>query len=116
MQIGGADYRQLQRVLAGMAVHPNVGAYMLIGLGCEVNQIADLIDVILSLAEAKNSARPAEISRRSPHPPLGGGGALGNAAQNGTARTIPTFAIQASAGRAEQSRPASRPWRNCCHK
>ncbi len=43
MQIGGADYRQLQRVLAGMAQHPNVGAYVLVGLGCEVNQLVDLI-------------------------------------------------------------------------
>ena len=39
-QVGGADHRQLQRVLAGMALHPNVGAYVLIGLGCEVNQIS----------------------------------------------------------------------------
>jgi altronate hydrolase len=45
-QVGGADHRQLQRVLAGMAVHPNVGAYVLIGLGCEVNQISDLIEYI----------------------------------------------------------------------
>lgn len=36
--LGGADYVQLQRTLAGMANHPNVGAYLLSGLGCEVNQ------------------------------------------------------------------------------
>jgi altronate hydrolase len=42
-QVGGADHQQLQRVLAGMALHPNVGAYVLIGLGCEVNQISDLV-------------------------------------------------------------------------
>jgi altronate hydrolase len=29
-----------------MALHPNVGAYVLIGLGCEVNQISDLIKCI----------------------------------------------------------------------
>jgi altronate hydrolase len=45
-QVGGAEHRQLQRVLAGMALHPNVGAYVLIGLGCEVNQISDLVSVI----------------------------------------------------------------------
>ncbi|MCS1411859.1 MAG: Galactarate dehydratase (L-threo-forming) [Verrucomicrobia subdivision 3 bacterium] len=33
----------LQRVLAGMARHPNVGGYVMIGLGCEVNQISHLI-------------------------------------------------------------------------
>ena len=35
---GSADYEQLQRTLSGMADHPNVGAYLLAGLGCEVNQ------------------------------------------------------------------------------
>ncbi len=33
----------LQRVLAGMARHPNVGGYVMIGLGCEVNQLSHLI-------------------------------------------------------------------------
>jgi altronate hydrolase len=33
----------LQRVLAGMAVHPNIAGYILVGLGCEVNQIPHLI-------------------------------------------------------------------------
>ena len=36
--MGSADYHQLQRTLSGMADHPNVGAYLLAGLGCEVNQ------------------------------------------------------------------------------
>jgi len=34
----GADYQQLQRTLSGMAMHPNVGAYLVAGLGCETNQ------------------------------------------------------------------------------
>lgn len=38
MHLGGADYAQLQRTLGGMATHPNVGGYLLAGLGCEVNQ------------------------------------------------------------------------------
>lgn len=33
----------LQRVLAGLARHPNIGAYLLIGLGCETNQAEALI-------------------------------------------------------------------------
>jgi altronate hydrolase len=33
----------LQRVLAGLARHPNIGAYVMIGLGCEVNQIEFLV-------------------------------------------------------------------------
>lgn len=42
-RVGGADYVLLQRVLAGMARHPNVAACVLVGLGCEANQMADLI-------------------------------------------------------------------------
>lgn len=41
---GGEDYRILQRTLAGMAEHVNVGAYLLVGLGCEMNQVSDLVD------------------------------------------------------------------------
>jgi altronate dehydratase len=41
---GQPDYDILQRTLAGMADHPNVGAAILVGLGCEGNQLADLVD------------------------------------------------------------------------
>jgi altronate hydrolase len=40
----GEDHMALQRVLAGYAKHPNVGAYILVGLGCEVNQAAVMVD------------------------------------------------------------------------
>lgn len=43
-RVGGPDYVLLQRTLAGIAANPNVGAYIIIGLGCEANQISDLID------------------------------------------------------------------------
>ncbi len=32
-------YQLLQRVLAGVARHPNISGYVMIGLGCEVNQV-----------------------------------------------------------------------------
>src|SRR5262249_46974594 len=35
----GPDKVQLQRTLAGVLDHPNVSAALIIGLGCEVNQI-----------------------------------------------------------------------------
>ena len=35
--------RLLQRVLAGIARHPNIAGYVLIGLGCEVNQTERLV-------------------------------------------------------------------------
>lgn len=43
MRLGSEALAQLQLVLAGMAVHPNIGAYLFIGLGCESNQLQELI-------------------------------------------------------------------------
>src|SRR6185436_2221734 len=40
----GEYHQALQRGLAGYAKHPNVAAYIVIGLGCEVNQAAAMID------------------------------------------------------------------------
>ncbi|MCP4514288.1 MAG: altronate dehydratase, partial [Delftia sp.] len=37
------QYTLLQRTLAGAARHPNVGAYVLVGLGCESNQVSELM-------------------------------------------------------------------------
>ncbi len=44
MQYDGADHNQLDRTLAGFAKHPNVSAYILIGLGCETGQAIHLIE------------------------------------------------------------------------
>jgi len=35
----GADTEQLERTLAGLMLHPNVAGAVLVGLGCEVNQV-----------------------------------------------------------------------------
>ncbi len=43
MQFGGLAHTMLNRVLAGMARHPNIGAYLLIGLGCEQADISYLL-------------------------------------------------------------------------
>jgi altronate hydrolase len=40
----GPVHRLLQRTLAGFARHPNVGAAIFVGLGCEVNQIQGLLE------------------------------------------------------------------------
>jgi altronate hydrolase len=40
---GGPVYTLLQRTLAGFAGHPNVAASLIIGLGCEVNQVEELL-------------------------------------------------------------------------
>ncbi len=44
MQYEGPDHQQLERTLAGFARHPNVAAYILVGLGCEIAQAAHLIE------------------------------------------------------------------------
>jgi altronate hydrolase len=63
-QMGGADHRQLRRTLAGFADHPNVGAYMLVGLGCEVNQP-------IELAREEGLIEVDELTgRRSDAPPI----------------------------------------------
>lgn len=43
MQYGGEDHKQLARTLAGFAQHPNVGAYLIIGLGCETGTTGFLL-------------------------------------------------------------------------
>jgi altronate hydrolase len=44
MRYGGPDHNQLDRTLAGFARHPNVAAYILVGLGCETGQAIHLIE------------------------------------------------------------------------
>jgi altronate hydrolase len=44
IQYDGPDHHQLDRTLAGFAKHPNVTAYLLVGLGCETGQAVHLIE------------------------------------------------------------------------
>jgi altronate hydrolase len=44
MQYGGEDHIQLNRTLAGFAKHANIGAYLIVGLGCETGQGSFLAD------------------------------------------------------------------------
>jgi altronate hydrolase len=44
MQFGGLKHQMLNRVLAGIARHPNIGAYLLIGLGCEQGAMGYLLE------------------------------------------------------------------------
>ncbi|MFZ0214980.1 MAG: altronate dehydratase family protein [Candidatus Dormiibacterota bacterium] len=41
---GSADVDVLQRTMAGIVDHPNVAAYVILSLGCEVNQPDEMID------------------------------------------------------------------------
>ena len=42
MQYGGDDHRQRARTLAGFARHPNIAAYLVLGLGCETGNASFL--------------------------------------------------------------------------
>lgn len=44
MQYGGEHHAVLNRTLGGIARHPNIGGYLLIGLGCEQATLGYLID------------------------------------------------------------------------
>ena len=60
MQYEGPDHRQLERTLAGFAKHPNVGGYILIGLGCEILQASHLVDTegLIQLGGSKKAGPP----------------------------------------------------------
>ena len=53
----GEPQQILQRVLAGVARHPNISGYVMIGLGCEVNQV----DAIRK-AHKLDELRPSETT------------------------------------------------------
>ena len=59
MQYDGPDHHQLDRTLAGFARHPNVAAYILVGLGCETGQAIHLIE-----GERLDPAQRLAASRR----------------------------------------------------
>ncbi|GLV54770.1 galactarate dehydratase [Dictyobacter sp. S3.2.2.5] len=66
MRTGSAAVEQLQRVLAGMALHPNVGAYLLVGLGCESNQLQEMIQA-MRLDDAQQWKQPHFLTLQENH-------------------------------------------------
>jgi arabinonate dehydratase len=56
----GPDTGQLRRTLAGVLAHPNVGAAIILGLGCEVNQISHYLG-----PNAPRSSRLAGLTLQS---------------------------------------------------
>jgi altronate hydrolase len=63
----GPDHQILERVLAGFANHPNVAAYVIVGLGCEVGYAQHLVEtqdlVTLRGPGAIKSAKPGHRPR-----------------------------------------------------
>jgi altronate hydrolase len=62
MPTRGKDHIQLERVLAGFANHPNVAACVLVGLGCEVSQARELVE-IHDLGSRNGSNKPKRRPR-----------------------------------------------------
>jgi len=58
---GARDMQILFRVLSGMVHHPNVGAVVLIGLGCEISNTKSLVPFI------ENAGKPLEIFNVQEH-------------------------------------------------
>jgi altronate hydrolase len=77
----GLDHQILERVLAGFANHPNVAAYVIVGLGCEVGFAQHLVDTQDLVTLAVPGANGAG---RAPHRPR----MLNIQEQGGITRTV----------------------------
>ncbi|MGD9720339.1 MAG: UxaA family hydrolase [Pirellulales bacterium] len=64
MQFGGEGHATLNRVLGGIARHPNIGGYVLIGLGCETASLGYLLDdqKLVQIGGAPAARRPPVLS------------------------------------------------------
>jgi altronate hydrolase len=66
MQFGGEGHAALNRVMGGIARHPNIAGYLLIGLGCETATTGYLLDqeklVQISGVESGQPKRPLVLS------------------------------------------------------
>src|SRR5262245_24487572 len=83
----GPDHQILERVLAGFANHPNVAAYVIVGLGCEVGFAQHLVDSqdLVTLCVPGSNGAP----RSAPRPRV-----LNIQEQGGITRTVEA-AVQA---------------------
>jgi altronate hydrolase len=82
----GDEYHQiLTRVLGGMARHPNIGGYVLIGLGCESNTIGHLIEdqKLVQINGQAQGLQPLGLQHTASRPPV-----LVMQDLGGTAKTI----------------------------
>lgn len=60
-EYGGTDHHMLSRTLAGFAEHANIGAYLIVGLGCETAQasfLAEEYNLVQLNASGANSKKP----------------------------------------------------------
>ncbi len=62
------DHAQLDRTLAGIARHPNIGGYILVGLGCEIGQASHLIESqkLVQVEGLRSASESAPVTDRAP--------------------------------------------------
>ena len=73
MPFGGLKHEMLNRVMAGMARHPNIGAYLLIGLGCEQGAMGYLVQsqrLVQIDTERDGASSRAGAANRNGAPPV----------------------------------------------
>jgi altronate hydrolase len=65
MQYAGPGHQMLNRVLGGMAKHPNIGGYLLIGLGCEQGAMGYLLEDqhLVQIEGSNGRAANAKVNR-----------------------------------------------------
>jgi altronate hydrolase len=89
MQFGGEHHDVLNRTLGGIARHPNIGGFLLVGLGCEQAAMGYLIDqeklVQISGTVSKTVERPLVLSMQD----VGGTQATIEAASKMVAELLP---------------------------
>ncbi|MCR9197081.1 MAG: altronate dehydratase family protein [Planctomycetaceae bacterium] len=63
-EFNGDDHQQLSRTLAGFAKHPNIGACLILGLGCETNQAHHLQSShgLVQLGHQESRATPLTLN------------------------------------------------------
>ena len=66
MQFDGPQHQILNRVLGGIARHPNIGGYLLVGLGCETASIGHLLSDQRLVQIGGTPASGAASARRGP--------------------------------------------------
>lgn len=62
MEYEGEDHQQLARTLAGFARHPNIAAYLVLGLGCETAQASFLVNShdLVQLETGEGNGQPRD--------------------------------------------------------
>ena len=130
MADSGEGYENLQRTLWGYAQHPNFAGVLIVGLGCEVNQIPFLLDGLWARAQRHFSDHDHPGERRHPQDRRRGGRAYrldaaggkrcasrdgaGERTHRGAAmrRFGRVFRHHCQPGSRQRGRPAGRQWRH----